>query len=97
MTVVAVQANGLTPVAFEVGTIVEVVVVNLGVLGGAMNIDVSAFGHSRSKVAVVNAPKRGIVKIDPVNRVLCVVKGVLRYAHVVGVGDQNADLVKVKT
>jgi hypothetical protein len=87
----------LTAVAFKVWTIVKVVVVNLDMLGGAMDVDISAFAHSRAKVAVVYTSERGIVKVDPVNGVLCVVEGALRYAYVVCVGDQNADLVKVKT
>jgi hypothetical protein len=97
VAVVAVQANGLATVSFEVWAIVEVVVVDLDVLGGAVDIDVSAFAHSGAKIAVVYTAERGIVKVDPVNRVLCVVEGALGYAYVVGIGDQNADLVKVKT
>ena len=97
VAVVAVQTNRLTAVASKIWTVVEVVVVYLNMLGGAVNVYVSTFGHSRAKVTMIYAAKRGVAKVDPVNCVLCVVKCALGDAHMICVGDLNVDLVKMET
>jgi len=51
------KTNGLTAVPFQVGPIVEVVVVDPDVLGRAMYIHIRALGCPGTKVAVVYSPE----------------------------------------